>query len=425
MIFKQFAQRPRWGFADAVEEIARAGIISDVSGIGRRCLKEAKKRKKTLLQNDPLSTEGIAFVMMYSGDDVFQHLNAKSNTDRIESNMRPYGPYVVSFLKHMRDIPAYPDDTVYRGVKKNLRARYRKGDVITWHGFSSTSKTIETVNAFCGTTGKRTIFNIKLTQGQARDVSQYSEYPREDEVLLPPGCRFHVVSASPQGDLTIIQLQEIESNEWIIDLRPRHKSRSPSTAARKHKPAKHSVSRSPSPAAPKINFLVKKSSFPSKKPWFNWRPTEWYQVVCGAIVMVFGSAWVGALIYHVAQEVSTGDIDALCAKPSLRHGELCRQHQSSANFLGGAITFFGAAYKSCISVANLTVAVYSVLFRACKLFAGIILAVYGFICWVWEWRNWILCASVATGLWCLMNNRVPSAWIEQLIPFLACVLESL
>jgi hypothetical protein len=60
--------------------------------------------------------------------------------------------------------------------------------------------------------GKRTIFTIKLTQGQARDITRYSLVAAEDEVLLPPGCRFRVVGVLPQGDLTLIQIEEISSS---------------------------------------------------------------------------------------------------------------------------------------------------------------------------------------------------------------------
>ena len=69
----------------------------------------------------------------------------------------------------------------------------------------------------CGETGKRTIFAIKLTQGQARDIARYS-FVSEHEVLLPPGCHFKVESVLPQGDLTLIQLCELPSREWIMDL---------------------------------------------------------------------------------------------------------------------------------------------------------------------------------------------------------------
>ena len=65
---------------------------------------------------------------------------------------------------------------------------------------------------FLGTKGKRTIFAIKLTQRQGRDITKYSLVGSEAEVLLPPGCRFRVESVLPQGDLTIIQVEEFGRN---------------------------------------------------------------------------------------------------------------------------------------------------------------------------------------------------------------------
>ena len=85
-----------------------------------------------------------------------------------------------------------------------------------------TTKSAEVLSnpMFCGDTGKRTIFTIKLTQGQAREITRYSLVASEDEVLLPPGCRFRVESVLPQGDLTLIQLKELPSKEWIADISP-------------------------------------------------------------------------------------------------------------------------------------------------------------------------------------------------------------
>ena len=59
---------------------------------------------------------------------------------------------------------------------------------------------------------------IRLTQGQARDITQYTFFP-EDEVLLPPGCRFRVEDVLPLGaGLTQIMLLELPSTMWILDI---------------------------------------------------------------------------------------------------------------------------------------------------------------------------------------------------------------
>ena len=76
---------------------------------------------------------------------------------------------------------------------------------------------------FCGQNGKRTFYIIKLTQGQARDITNYSLLPKESEVLLPPGCCFRVESVAPQGsDLTLVYLKEQRSEHWLLDLNVRN-----------------------------------------------------------------------------------------------------------------------------------------------------------------------------------------------------------
>ena len=97
----------------------------------------------------------------------------------------------------------------------------RQGREFTWHGPSSCTKRISALGnpEFLGTCGPRTQFIIQLTQGQARDITRYSLIPTEEEVLLPPGCRFRVEDVLPLGaGLTQIQLVELPSTMWILDI---------------------------------------------------------------------------------------------------------------------------------------------------------------------------------------------------------------
>ena len=106
-------------------------------------------------------------------------------------------------------------------MNKNLGSIYVKGRELTWHGFASRTKSMGVLMnpQLCGPKGARTIFVIALTQGQAREITRYSLNAHEDEVLLPPGCRFRVMDTAPMDDgLLIVQLQEIASREWILDL---------------------------------------------------------------------------------------------------------------------------------------------------------------------------------------------------------------
>lgn len=205
---------PTPSFLDAIKPVDESGIIPSVMAMAEVTLALAQdQRSYGELLDDPLSADGIAYVMKYSAEDsvppLYQDMNNKCY-DKDRKKIMPYGMFMVGLVKHMKDIEVYPNATVYRGVKVDLKAHYVTGRKFTWHGFCSTTKSMGVLSnpQFCGETGKRTIFAIQLTQGQAREITRYSMVASEDEVLLPPGCRFQVIAVLPQGDLTIIQLQE-------------------------------------------------------------------------------------------------------------------------------------------------------------------------------------------------------------------------
>ncbi|CAM2727545.1 unnamed protein product [Rotaria socialis] len=83
------------------------------------------------------------------------------------------------------------------------------GAKFPWWGFSSctTSLDILEFDIYMGKVGKRTLFSIESFNG--RRVSNYSDYPTEDEILLLPGTHFEVMSQlNPAQDLWIIHLKQ-------------------------------------------------------------------------------------------------------------------------------------------------------------------------------------------------------------------------
>ena len=225
-VFRPLVKAPPCAYLEAMGTIEDAGVIPDILEFAEITRETAEDQKNYgALQGDPLSIDGIAFLMTYSAEathpPLYKDMNDKCyDIDR--SKIMPYGQFIVATVKHMAAIEPYPNDTVFRGVKADLRSDYPKGRKVTWHGFCSTTKSAEVLSnpMFCGQSGKRTIFAIKLTQGQAREITRYSLVASEDEVLLPPGCRFEVEGVLPLGDdLTMIQMRELPSREWIVDLR--------------------------------------------------------------------------------------------------------------------------------------------------------------------------------------------------------------
>lgn len=93
---------------------------------------------------------------------------------------------------------------VFRGtdLPSDVLAQYKPGEVITEKAFTSTSTA--STQAFPGSTQ----FTILSKSG--KDVSQYSQYPGEQEILFPPGARFEIVSRTydPATGKTFIEMVE-------------------------------------------------------------------------------------------------------------------------------------------------------------------------------------------------------------------------
>eukprot|EP01046_Picozoa_sp_COSAG06_P001656 COSAG06_NODE_56_length_27627_cov_106.527136_9_plen_268_part_00 len=227
-LFAPLVPRPAAEFLETIRPVEAEGIIPMVMNTAELILETAVDEKEYgTLRGDPLSADQIAHVMLYSAESTdppfYKDMNNKCY-DPDRSKIKPYGPYMVNLLKTIKLLEAYLGANVYRGVKADLSKDYAKGREVTWHGFASTTKSMEVLehDQFCGKEGARTIFSIALTQGQARDITRYSMIEAEDEVLLPPGCKFKVESLMDAGNgLTIIQIKELPSKAWIIDISPR------------------------------------------------------------------------------------------------------------------------------------------------------------------------------------------------------------
>lgn len=222
-LFLDDVDKPPPSFLDSMKPVIAAGLFPHLERMAKVIHSRAKSSKEHgSLKGDHLCIERIAAIMLYSGEPpkIYDDMNRKCyNKDR--SQILPYKEYMLLLLASLKDVKPYGEAQVYRGVTLDLRQEYPKGRTFTWYGFASCTKSIEVLSSplFCGTTGPRTIFMITLTQGQAREITRYSLHASEDEVLLPPGSTFTVKGVfSPAEDLTLVQVEEVPSEEWILDL---------------------------------------------------------------------------------------------------------------------------------------------------------------------------------------------------------------
>jgi hypothetical protein len=212
---KGYEKMPLVSLEEAIQPlIPSMSAIEQMAYITKqRCLKSTSSH---------LSVDQSAAIMLYTmewapkEESVYFILNkCLRNEDR--QSLTPWFLYLKLFFSALSLLPS-SSRTVYRGVKHDLKHKYKKGEKIVWWGFSSCTRTMDVLSneAFMGPSGNRTLFAIECQSG--KDIQEYSYFKKESEVLLPAAREFQVESVFPQaGGLTMIQLKETEPKYPLLE----------------------------------------------------------------------------------------------------------------------------------------------------------------------------------------------------------------
>ena len=178
--------------------LPRNGSIIVGAGLDQVLVKarEARERYKSL------SEDQCACIVLYTAEEpgereqsVYYALNAAlRSADRAQ--MRPWRDFTWLLLRGLQGLPPRPVPRVLRGVACSFDAMggiYAPGALVQWSGFSSTAEgALNVIVDFVGDAGDRTIFQIELCEGTGRDVSAFSFYRKEAELLIPPNLMMRV-----------------------------------------------------------------------------------------------------------------------------------------------------------------------------------------------------------------------------------------
>lgn len=161
-----------------------------------------------------LTQDMAAAIYVYTCESPFYKQLNKLLRDEDRTALQPFFPYLRLLLTALRRLPKI-ERHVYRGVGLDLQDQYPEGETVVWWSVSSTTKTMKVLKDFLGESGKRTIFIVEVKS--ARDIMKYSWKTTEDELILLPGTVFKVTSVLPQGDLTMVNLEEDLTAPDMID----------------------------------------------------------------------------------------------------------------------------------------------------------------------------------------------------------------
>eukprot|EP00732_Lithocolla_globosa_P003268 Lithocolla_globosa_v1_NODE_2536_length_1962_cov_3.215522.p1 type:complete len:604 gc:universal NODE_2536_length_1962_cov_3.215522:72-1883(+) len=134
--------------------------------------------------------------------------------------VRPWRDYVWLLLNALRKLPVPRPDLVYRGIRlspEQLGTSYQSGEEFQAAAFMSTSSQLSTMETFLGSAGIRTMYHMKLTEPVARDIADFSLFPTEYELLLPPNIMMRVEGILPLGNqLYMIQCTQTKTVDPLI-----------------------------------------------------------------------------------------------------------------------------------------------------------------------------------------------------------------
>lgn len=226
----------RYGFCDVDQELLKdLEPLRDYNMIPIVSLQESLMTVKDQFENmrdmvlkaiksakdldDRLTTDEVAAIFLYTmegssnGSNVYSKLNQALRSEH-RNEIKPWYHYLKLILTALLKLPTFPC-IAWRAVPLDLSEKYVKGFEIPWLAFSSCTSSIDVFQRSnqLPKTGKRTLFTIECFTG--RSIKEYSQYKREDEVLLLPDTRFRVISIlhTPEN-ICIIHLREIPQSDY-------------------------------------------------------------------------------------------------------------------------------------------------------------------------------------------------------------------
>lgn len=122
--------------------------------------------------------------------------------------LKPWFSFLKLFLTALNKLPS-EKMVVWRGILSDTGSNALENSVQIWWSVNSCSTSLKVVEFYLGP--KSTVFSIDASHG--KDISTFSAYPDEKEVILMPGTRLRVMSQPlASTNLDIVHLKEEPSS---------------------------------------------------------------------------------------------------------------------------------------------------------------------------------------------------------------------
>jgi hypothetical protein len=172
-----------------------------------------------------LTRDESAAIYLYTmegegGDNCFYRVLNQTLRGANQHGVKPWFAYLKLFNTALGKLPPLKGG-IWRGVPGDMTKSFKKDQVLTWWSVNSCSSSVDVVKKFLSTYS--TLFLIEAVNG--KDVSAYTSYPDENEVLLRPGTQLLVKSNALDhpGGLLVVHLVELTDEQLPSSPKPRPK----------------------------------------------------------------------------------------------------------------------------------------------------------------------------------------------------------
>jgi hypothetical protein len=156
------------------------------------------------------------YTMESDKNSFYKVLNEALRSDNRPA-IKPWFPFLKLFDIALSKLPTVKEN-IWRGVSGDISRQFKKDEILTWWSISSCTKSLDVIEEFLGSDANSTLFMIESVNG--KDVSKYTAFPNENEVIMGVGTELRVKSntLNHHGGLNVVHLVELSNDDDVEQL---------------------------------------------------------------------------------------------------------------------------------------------------------------------------------------------------------------
>ncbi|CAF4842498.1 unnamed protein product [Rotaria socialis] len=168
--------------------------------------KVALAKRKCNKNSTTLTLDESAAIYLYTMPISFFYCLNKSLRAENREELKPWFPFLRLFMSALEKLPS-SRTVVWRAISKNITTDINRNEIQTWWSVNSCSTDGNLLKLYFGK--ESTIIRIQPLHG--KDISEFSAFQSECEIVLPPGTRLRVQSSAFKIEerLFFMDLEEI------------------------------------------------------------------------------------------------------------------------------------------------------------------------------------------------------------------------